>query len=260
MSITTKKGDFGVTDLLYGGRVWKDHRIMETVGDIDELRAVIGLTMKNSIVLDRSVLQQVQRDLSAMMGEIACSDRKKYQKEFPYLKQESLDFLEKKCSNLEEDYGPFKDWEEPASHLDWAVRVCRRAERTLVTLTRWEHENFTKLSDIIPENSTPDLNYLRHNIKIRVLFSTYLNRLSDMLWLMARAEVKCLYEMSKEKFEGLEEDYIKVWYQHNVGGIPTEHKHGNPLNRRTYLLKAENGKLLQENDQRSTSDDNSGNG
>ena len=73
-SIATRTGDDGTTGLLYGQRVPKDHPQIEAVGSLDELNAAIGLA--KATLTDagrRAALEQLQRDLIAFMGEIACA-------------------------------------------------------------------------------------------------------------------------------------------------------------------------------------------
>src|SRR5581483_9411087 len=93
-SIATRTGDDGTTGLLYGRRVPKDHPQIEAVGAFDELNAALGLA-KATCKKDarRAALEKIQRNLIALMGELACAERdaKKYlASKFPKLEAADL--------------------------------------------------------------------------------------------------------------------------------------------------------------------------
>ena len=76
-SITTKRGDDGTTGLLYGQRVPKDHPQIEALGACDELNVALGLARAagaNVHEATNTLLLAVQKDLVALMGELACAE------------------------------------------------------------------------------------------------------------------------------------------------------------------------------------------
>lgn len=165
MSITTKRGDEGQTDLL-GARVGKGHALVELIGTIDELNANLGVVL--SLVRDRkvrSLLRHVQEQLFVLGAEVASVQMPKREK-IPHLTERDLRFVERASLELEGSLPPLRSFILPggslgAAKLHLARTVARRAERRLV-LAAVEH---------------PDLR--------RVL--PYLNRLSDLLFALARA-------------------------------------------------------------------------
>jgi cob(I)alamin adenosyltransferase len=178
MSITTRRGDTGETDLLFGCRVQKDYPRIEVIGSVDELNASLGLvrlTAKNPITLRE--VPQMQPALIALMGELATpvGQEERYAQTHPQrITGETVAHLDALVSELETAGAlKFKGWALPGeagslsgAHCDVARTVCRRAERAVVAL------------DGTPE-AVPNPDIVR-----------YLNRLSDVLWLMARIEEK----------------------------------------------------------------------
>jgi cob(I)alamin adenosyltransferase len=170
MSIVTKTGDEGDTSLMYGRRVPKTHPRIEACGAIDELNAVLGLARATA---DQSLQPQpllaIQKDLVALMGELATAteDLPRYQKDgFAALSPTLTARLDTLVRELESQNLPASGWATPganpqAATLDLARTVCRRAERCVCAL---------KAAGELP------------NPEIVV----YLNRLSDLLWLLAR--------------------------------------------------------------------------
>jgi cob(I)alamin adenosyltransferase len=176
MSITTKRGDDGETDLLFSRRVPKTHPRVAACGDIDELNAVLGL-VRVSESLDPEMARFIaglQRELFALMGEIATdpSDLARYAEAgFSPITQSMVEVLSNEAARLEASFEKrFKGWEVPgeggtycAAYLDLARTVARRAERAVAGILSTD-----------PALSVEPLRYL--------------NRLSDLLWLMARHE------------------------------------------------------------------------
>ena len=171
MSITTKTGDTGETGLLFSKRASKSDPRVAACGDVDELSAAIGLAkahLKDSPLHSR--LETIQNSLIALMGEIATlpEDETKYRSSaFDKLTPAESQQLESWINELESSGLNFKGWALPggsvaSAHLDFARTVCRRAERTVV--------GFLKTENNAPSNAV-----------------IYLNRLSDLLWLMARS-------------------------------------------------------------------------
>lgn len=175
MSIVTKTGDQGTTVLMYNRRVPKCHPRVEACGAVDELNAAIGLaraTAQQAFVQEN--LLAVQKDLVLLMGELATAmeDLRRYVKDGHELVTSSLTArIEGFIREIEAAKVVPKGWATPganqsAAALDVARSVCRRAERRVCVLQEGGQ--------------------LR-NAEITV----YLNRLSDLLWLLARwAEAK----------------------------------------------------------------------
>lgn len=169
-SIATRTGDDGTTSLLYGQRVPKHHPQIEAVGAFDEFNAALGLAKAaHGDARRRSELEQIQKDLVALMGELACSetDAARYAAaKFPKLEETSLTRIDAAVQELEARGLKFDGWATPganptAAALDVARSVARRAERRLHAL---------------PE----------HGRSIRPLVARYVNRVADLLWLLAR--------------------------------------------------------------------------
>jgi cob(I)alamin adenosyltransferase len=170
MSIVTKTGDQGTTGLMYNRRVSKCHPRVEAYGAVDEINAAIGMaraTAEKDFVRDN--LLMIQSDLVVLMGELATlpEDLARYVKDgFSLVTPELTAKLEKVVAEIEAQKIAYKGWATPgatvhAAALDVARTVCRRAERRVCVL-----EEAKQL----------------HNEEIII----YLNRLSDLLWLLAR--------------------------------------------------------------------------
>jgi cob(I)alamin adenosyltransferase len=170
MSIVTKTGDAGTTGLMYNRRVAKHNPRVEAFGCVDEVNAAVGLA--RSLATDAETQQQLiatQKDLVVLMGELATgtADLDRYVKDgFQLVTATMTARLDEMAKNLEARQPSFHGWatpgqNQPAAALDVARTVCRRAERRVCAL----HE-------------AGDL----RNPEIIV----YLNRLADVLWLMAR--------------------------------------------------------------------------
>jgi cob(I)alamin adenosyltransferase len=175
MSIATKTGDQGETSLMYGRRVAKTDPRVEAYGCVDELNAALGVVRAASGM--PAITQQVlaiQTELVTIMGELATApeDLERYQKDgFSLTNTGMVDRLTAAIDDLERDktlYG--KGWATPGDNplsaaLDVARTICRRAERRVaVLLGRSEHSPAEVLR--------------------------YLNRLSDLCWLLARVADK----------------------------------------------------------------------
>ena len=171
MSIATKTGDKGETSLMYGRRVSKtDHRV-DAYGCVDELNSALGLA--RATASDESVRAEIlsaQKELITVMGELATApqDLERYRKDgFNMTTAGMVDRVTALIDRIEEsEKMKFKDWVIPggslsSAALDLARTTCRRAERRVAALV----------------NDNKDLN-------IQIL--RYLNRLSDLCWLLAR--------------------------------------------------------------------------
>jgi cob(I)alamin adenosyltransferase len=169
-SIATRTGDDGTTGLLYGQRVLKDHPQIEAVGVFDELNAAIGFA--KAVCPDearRNQLEVIQRDLVSLMGELACAqaDGERYAaSKFTKIGDLDLARIDAAVAALEARDLRFEGWATPganlsAAALDLARTVGRRAERRLVSLPA-------------------------HGRTVRPIVGQYVNRIADLLWLMAR--------------------------------------------------------------------------
>lgn len=174
MSITTKGGDRGETSLMYGRRIAKSDIRIAACGSVDELTAALGLARVHSTGESTWVggeIAAVQDELIALMGELATDpqDLSRYEKDgHPRIGAAQIERLTSLGAKLEADGIKFKGWAIPgaAGHslgasLDFARAICRRTERDIVDLAECEPA-FNE--DLI----------------------RYLNRLSDVLWLLAR--------------------------------------------------------------------------
>lgn len=170
--IYTKTGDDGQTGLFGGGRVEKDHARVEAYGDVDELNAVIGAARATDMMprVDE-ILAPVQRDLFSIGALLATPhpEKHKEQLEKARLTDKRIAQLEQAIDDCEEELEPLKAFILPggtakASALHVARTVCRRAERSVITLQR---------TDAVPQ-----------------IIVVYLNRLSDLLFVLARVANK----------------------------------------------------------------------
>ncbi len=169
-SIATRTGDQGATGLLYGQRVPKSHPQIEAVGALDELNAALGFAKATqSAGLDRAELERIQRDLVALMGEITCAEEDTVrfaESKFARIGPPELTRIDDVVAAIEARQPKFDGWATPganphAAALDLARTAARRAERRLVGLGG-------------------------HGKTVRPVLLQYVNRVSDLLWLMAR--------------------------------------------------------------------------
>ncbi|HVZ65203.1 MAG TPA: cob(I)yrinic acid a,c-diamide adenosyltransferase [Lacunisphaera sp.] len=169
-SVATRTGDDGTTGLLFGQRVPKHHPQIETVGALDELNAAVGLAKASRPSrTDAADLEHIQRDLIALMGEVACAeeDVARFQaSKFARLAESDLARIDAAVAAIEARSPDFSGWATPgatpyAAALDLARTAARRAERRMTGLAG-------------------------HGRKLRPLLLQYVNRVSDLLWLLAR--------------------------------------------------------------------------
>ncbi len=164
--IYTKKGDDGTTGLLYGGRVAKDSAQIELNGMVDESQAMLGLARaeaERDSELDL-VLVGLEHDLYVLMAEVATSpaNRSKLSAGVSLVTADMVAKLEEKIDELLERFDMPKEFVVPGANrrsaaLDVARTVIRRAER-LATSQQVEGS----------------------------FVLAYLNRLSDLVWALAR--------------------------------------------------------------------------
>jgi cob(I)alamin adenosyltransferase len=170
MSIVTKHGDQGRTSLMYNRPVAKSDVRVEAYGAVDELNAAIGLARAAVEAAPvRKKLGALQKDLVVLMGELATAveDLPRYVKEgHSVVAPSMIAGLEKWVQEIEAKKVSTKGWAMPGANmasatLDLARTICRRAERRVCALQE------------AGQLSNPQI-------------VVYLNRLSDLLWLLAR--------------------------------------------------------------------------
>lgn len=180
MTIATKTGDDGTTSLLYGRRVSKTHPRVVAYGAVDSLGSALGLCRAHctdskiaAYLLDR------QRDLVLLMAELATDDAdnerfltRKPRTDDPqrptHITPAHLDPLDTMIASCEQNAAPFNDWLLPGQNplqafFDAARTTCRAAERQALLLRET-------------------------GAGVRPELTRYLNRLSDVLWLLGQAE------------------------------------------------------------------------
>jgi len=157
--IYTRTGDDGSTGLGDGSRTRKDSLRVEAFGDIDELNSQIGMLMAQEIPADiQTLLAGIQHDLFDLGGEICIPGREALTEDYVTRLEAALDALNENLSPLKEFILPGGSSAAAVCHL--ARTVCRRAERRLVTLAKEESVSASAMH--------------------------YLNRLSDLLFVLAR--------------------------------------------------------------------------
>ena len=168
MKIYTRTGDTGETALFGGGRVRKDHPRTSAYGDVDELNSAIGVARAAAPTeMFDDLLDGIQRDLFAIGGRLATPEPEKVAKAIAkaVLPPERVASLERVMDEAEGELPPLRAFVIPggtpkAAAFHLARTVCRRAERSVVRLTREE------------------------DVPAEIL--VYLNRLSDLLFTLAR--------------------------------------------------------------------------
>ena len=174
--VYTKKGDKGETSLVGGIRIAKDHPRMEAIGTVDELDSLVGLVRTFNSQKPASerrdkfdgILQTIQQWLFDLGHELACDPKKKKKKgQVAEMTEEKVQWLEEVLDAMNEELEPLDSFVLPGgtpvnAFLHQCRTVCRRAERRVVALDRDEP------------------------VDERVL--RYLNRLSDLLFVLARLE------------------------------------------------------------------------
>ncbi len=170
MKIYTRLGDKGETVTLSGKKVYKDDERVEAYGSVDELNALLGVVASfTSDEEAKGLLMKIQKQLFIIGAELAM-EKLRAQKINPT----HISFLESEIDDIEKELVRLANFVLPggsktASLLHLARTVCRRAERRVVALSKKSKIN-------------PDI------IK-------YLNRLGDLLFVLAR------YENRKKRIE-----------------------------------------------------------
>ena len=168
MKIYTKTGDSGQTGLFGGGRVPKDDPRVEAYGDVDELNAQLGVARAVEIMprIDE-VLVPIQRDLFSIGALLATPDLAKMHDHLAkaQIDEKRILGLEHEIDACDRELEPLRAFIVPggtpkAAALHVARTVCRRAERRVI--------------------------HLQHSVEIPAIVVVYLNRLSDLLFTLAR--------------------------------------------------------------------------
>jgi cob(I)alamin adenosyltransferase len=168
MKIYTRTGDEGDTGLFGGGRVSKDHPRVAAYGDVDELNSAIGVARAAApIELADELLTSIQRDLFSIGGHLATPDPARVAKALARaeLSPDRITLFERTIDEADAELPALRAFVLPAgtpkaAALHLARTICRRAERSVVQLS--------------------------HQSEVPGLFLIYLNRLSDLLFTLAR--------------------------------------------------------------------------
>ena len=156
--IYTRTGDDGTTGMADGSRIEKDDLLVQAIGEVDELNSQLAVLACHATESFTGSIKTIQNELFNVGAELSMS--------VAMVKQEHIDWLEQSLDELNRDLTPLKEFILPggglaASHCHVARAICRRAERTLVSLDKQKALN-------------------KH-------LKAYINRLSDYLFVLARA-------------------------------------------------------------------------
>ena len=166
MKIYTKTGDRGQTGLFGGTRVSKASMRVQSYGDVDELNSVLGIVCAHETDAGvRAQLERIQCELFTLGAELASTQDKPVNTGIDLLEERDVERFEQEIDALERDLPALKSFVLPGGHpqaarLHLARTTCRRAERGVVALAALE--------------------------PVRSEILRYLNRLSDLLFVMAR--------------------------------------------------------------------------
>lgn len=166
MSISTGSGDKGITYLADSNKVNKDDPRVKAFGEVDELNSQLGVIISGPCTATTTkILERVQSELFIIGSDLSTSLSEGQKRIIP----EQVDAITAGVHAIERELEPLNSFIIPggcetAAHLHKARTICRRTERSVVELSRKDRIN-------------PEI--LR-----------YLNRLSDMLFLLARLENK----------------------------------------------------------------------
>src|SRR4051812_8868552 len=167
LKIYTKVGDKGTTSLIGGTKVAKSDMRIEAYGTVDELNSYIGLC-RDLLTDDHSkkTLKEIQDRLFTIGSSLACDPEKEPKMKIPDLKEEDVTLLEKEIDEMDKVLPEMKHFILPGGHstvsyIHIARCVCRRAERLV--------SGVSQHTDVPP------------------FIIKYLNRLSDYLFVLARA-------------------------------------------------------------------------
>lgn len=166
MKIYTKTGDKGTTALFTGTRVPKHHIRIESYGTIDELNSHLGLLRDQDMdVHYKTILIQIQENLFTLGSILATEPKKDEKLKIPRISARDIELLEKEMDKMNEELPEMTHFILPGGHTTVsychiARTVCRRAERMV--------------------------SYLHENEPVPDALLSYINRLSDYLFVLAR--------------------------------------------------------------------------
>ena len=165
MKIYTKTGDDGSTSLLGGSRVRKSDPRIECYGTVDELNAAIGWTVVTAAEATGALLRQIQNELFVIGSHLAIAEGSPPPASLPALEESSIGRLEMQIDAATAQLPPLRNFVLPggcelSARLHVARTVCRRAERLVVGFAE--------------------------DRPVGAIIITYLNRLSDWLFVQAR--------------------------------------------------------------------------
>lgn len=171
MSIITGRGDLGETDLLFGKRIAKTSLRVAALGSVDEVNVALGLARAaggDPQVI--ALIDAIQERLFALMGQLACLPEDVSRYKYASIHTEDVEWVVSEAHKFEACGVKFTGWAKPGAEgslaragLDFARAMVRRAERAVLAL----HES----GEDVP-------------VPVRLFF----NRLSDLLWILARVE------------------------------------------------------------------------
>ena len=161
--IYTKTGDKGSTQLGDGKRVEKNSLRVDAYGSVDEANATIGLSILRTNIKIKKILQIIQNDLFDLGADLCVPDKKNIHK--LKITNDRVDYIEGKIDTFNKELAPLNSFilpggSESSTYLHIARTVTRRAERKVVALSKKE--------------------------KVNPVAIIYLNRLSDLLFVLAR--------------------------------------------------------------------------
>lgn len=166
--IYTRRGDDGSTGLFGGPRVRKDDLRVSAYGDVDELNSALGVAREELLAQPDllEVVDSLQSELFTLGAELATPQAEQAPKEVPRIQPSHVERLEREIDRLTATLPEMKNFilpggSRPGSSLHLCRTICRRAERKVVTLAETSPVSSVALA--------------------------YVNRLSDLLFVMARA-------------------------------------------------------------------------
>ena len=170
--IYTKTGDQGKTGLADGSRVDKFNSRIESLGNIDELNSIIGILLTEKLPNDKKeILSKIQHDLFDIGGELSIPNHMK-------INDKKISFLENTLDSMNKELPPLKEFILPggsktSSYCHLARTVCRRVERNLFKLAQ---------TDKVNEASLKYINRLSDMLFVLARFLNKINKFNDVLW------------------------------------------------------------------------------
>lgn len=166
-SVTTKDGDEGTTELLFGSVVPKWHPRIRLIGKLDHLSSVLNLAKLSTSDKIQKRLYRLQEILVYVMGEVATpsKDRERFLDNYHSLTEADVSDLESSTRDLQNRGAEFTGWVKPMRQTEAILEIARTVARESESMA-WE---------------------LVDQGELRVIIARWINRLSDFLWAFARA-------------------------------------------------------------------------